>query len=104
VVDQLFEQLMVPQVMIVAFCVGGVTEAFKRAFKYTGSGVLSKTVLALAPIPLGAALGTGIIPEGGAADPWALGVVAGLISGSAYSAISPAIKAWAGRRVNKTDS
>ncbi len=97
--EQLFETVLTVEVALTALAVGGVQEICKQAFmsSIAGARVAStaafKTTMAVAPLVLGAGFGQLIIPAGGVANPWVMGMIAGLFAGTAYDTIKPAVKA-----------
>lgn len=97
--EQLFETVLTVEVALTALAVGGIQEVCKQAFmsSITGARLAStamfKTIMAVAPLVLGAGFGHLIIPVDGVANPWVMGMIAGLFAGTAYDTVKPAVKA-----------
>lgn len=94
--EDLFSNILTSEVIIVATIVGGVQETLKQVikagFNVDSKGAVFRTIMGTAPMGLGALFGHLIISEGGVAEPWAMGMVAGAIASKVYDTIAPTAK------------
>lgn len=96
--EQLLDTVLTVEVGITALIAGGIQEAIKRSIKTadkTGKfhgGPGFSTLQSFMPMALGAVTGILVIPSGGVAEPWILGVLAGLFSSQAYNMVAPYTK------------
>jgi hypothetical protein len=97
--DAIFSSLLSVDVMVTAAVVAGIVEGVKRAAIQAGldgQTAWFKTAMAVTPLLLGAVLGQLIITTEASAPPWAVGIVAGMMSSKVYDMLAPAVKQAAG--------
>ena len=105
-IDSVTSTVITTEVAIVIFLVGSVQETFKQIYTaWRGPEMKSnkwfKTFMAAWPLITGPAFGIFVIPEGGFADPWVMGGIAGVLSSKVYDLIAPAAKAYLVKRVKE---
>ena len=89
-------KVLTTEVLVTAAVVAGAQESVKQAIgRYKRVWLKHPTfkcASAIAPMPLGAAIGAYAIPDGGVAAPEILGLVAGLVSSKGYDMVAPHLK------------